>query len=93
VAAASRPLRTITALAKLFGHRWNDLTRLEANDNGISLSFAEPPPVVAMLPEPMPQPLPPAPDKPIPEPQLNDADLALSPPAGMLAPPPPDEPN
>lgn len=92
MAAAARPLRTLNALHKLFGQRWHELTRLEVSDSGISLSFAEPPPALAMLPEPMPQPLPlSAPDKPLPEPPLNDADLALSPPAGMLAPPPEEQ--
>jgi len=87
VAAAARPLRTLNALHKLFGQRWHELTRLEVSDTGISLAFAEPQRQQAAVPAvayPAPSP---APDKALPEPPLNDADLALSPPAGMLAPP------
>ena len=91
MAAAARPLRTLNALHKLFGQRWHELTRLEVSDTGINLAFAEPQRQQAVIPAAAYPAPPPAPDKPLPEPPLNDADLALSPPAGMLAPPPEEQ--
>ena len=83
-----RPLRTIKALYSLFEARWDSLTNLEVGNGTVKLSFgtgAAPVSVVAALPLAQP-PISTAPDKPIKEPDLNDADLVLSPPAGMLLP-------
>lgn len=76
----------------MFGPRWQHLTQLEVSDTAIKVAFADPiatpaAPAAAATPVST-QP------KELPEPALNDADLALSPPAGMLAPyTPPEEQN
>ena len=91
--AANRPIRTVTALRKLLGSRWDSLTSLEVSDTAIKVGFAAP---ASFLVHEKPVVFGPVhSDKPteLQEPPLNDADLALSPPAGMLVPPPADEPN
>lgn len=82
VAAADRPLRTIKALAKFFGPRWESVTRVEIP--GIVLHFGQ---TAAPVTSPHLAPeQPPIKQQELPDQPLNDADLALSPPAGMLMP-------
>ena len=82
MAAADRPLRTIKALAAFFGPRWADVTHVEIP--GIVLHFG---PSAAPVTSPHLAPeQPPIKPQELPDQPLNDADLALSPPAGMLVP-------
>jgi hypothetical protein len=75
----------------LFPEQWQRVSSIEVGD--IRLKFQEVA-VTCEAPFHTPEPLPPAPPQPaIPDIGINDADLALSPPAGMLAPAPAVDPD
>jgi len=84
VADGERPVRTITALAKLFGDR---LAVIRVGNVEVHLA---PPTAIPTAPAYAPAAAPTATLASLDLP-LNDADLALSPPAGMLFPEPAKE--